>query len=365
MRYIYRVLEATNTKTRRLAYLSAIISLLRDEALTERAFLEKLTQWAKNNTSFLHGYWVDTGEITSTYKNSAGTRYIDLARKIGLVTTIGGMYRASRDGLILYSLLKKEKPIHNPFFLSDEEKSFFTYLLISEDADVLLTIINQIDSNQDISLSELQNSFYKDFLDRLERKSNLIEEDIDKRQILERRNIIAHQWKKPERYSEHIIPPRINWMCDLDLLDIGLFRKHKCRLSASGKHIFSCLPLNGGLIDVSEEWLEDSYWKVCATSIFNKKSILWENLDDVSRASTILDSLMEAFRNFQYSQIPRISSRQAILYMTIFLLSEKNIVASPTELTNWFSFPRIIQNKKYEIRLSPRENESYLLASLI
>jgi hypothetical protein len=86
MRLRYRALEGTNTKTRRLAYLTATTLLLSRESLSEHLLLTRLAQWSQENRTALMDYWVQTGEITSTRRSSAGARYLYLATKAGIIT---------------------------------------------------------------------------------------------------------------------------------------------------------------------------------------------------------------------------------------------------------------------------------------
>ena len=116
MKFRYRALEGTNTKTRRLAYLTAILSLLRREGLSERLLLNKLLRWSQERQSDLRNYWVQTGEVTSTRRNSAGARYLNLATKGGLIAQIVGMHRATRVGLVLFALTRHYGVNTNPFF---------------------------------------------------------------------------------------------------------------------------------------------------------------------------------------------------------------------------------------------------------
>ena len=68
MKLQYRAIEGTNTKTRRIAYITAILLILRQGTLSEQALLKKLTSWSVEHHADLFSYYVHTGEITSTQK---------------------------------------------------------------------------------------------------------------------------------------------------------------------------------------------------------------------------------------------------------------------------------------------------------
>src|SRR6266487_6468477 len=110
-----RAMDGTNTKTRRLAYLTAILLTLRQDSLSEQALLGKLTKWSQDHRADLDSYYVQTGEITSTRKNSAGAHYLQMAGRSGLIVPIAGMYRTTRMGLVVIALLMRHQPNANPF----------------------------------------------------------------------------------------------------------------------------------------------------------------------------------------------------------------------------------------------------------
>src|SRR6266567_691781 len=170
MKLQYRAIDGTNTKTRRLAYLSAILLMLRQDSLSEQALLSKLTKWSQDHRVDLGSYYVQTGEITSTRKNSAGARYLQLAERSGLIVPIAGMYRSTRMGLVIITLLMQHQLNDNPFYLNTTEKLFYAYYLLRVDADILLTVADSLLKNENGSLHQLQQTFKERFLSRLAEK---------------------------------------------------------------------------------------------------------------------------------------------------------------------------------------------------
>ncbi len=151
LRLAYRALEGTNTKTRRLAYLTAIISTLKRDSLGERLLLSRLVRWSQEHKQHLTSYRVQTGEVTLTRRNSAGARYLHLATNLGLIAPISSAYRATRIGLVLFALDGNYGVGYNPFFLTKVERLFYTYTLLKSDADVLLTITDNLLQHPGIS----------------------------------------------------------------------------------------------------------------------------------------------------------------------------------------------------------------------
>ena len=206
----YRAIEATNTKTRRLAYIQALVLLLKSGNFSRVQLMERIARWSEENAENLRRYWVHTGEITSTRQNSAVSRYIDLATSLGLIAPISGVYRYTRLGLVLITLLENMREIStNPFHLSAVSRLFFAYLLLARDADFLLLVTDYIVAHEKTSLSQMQREFKDTFVRRVTAKIMLCQDERIRRTLLDRRRD-ADNWKKPERYSEHLIPPRLN-----------------------------------------------------------------------------------------------------------------------------------------------------------
>jgi hypothetical protein len=87
----------------------------------------------------------------------------------------------------------------------------------------------------------------------------------------------------------------------------------------------------------------------------------WSSLGTDEQNALMAEALVTAFRLFRRTTVPRVSLTPAILYLSIFLLTERETMATPLELTKWLSSPRSLEGRRYEVRLSARENESYLI----
>jgi hypothetical protein len=364
-RLAYRALEGTNTKTRRLAYLTAVIAMLGQNSLGERLLLSRIVQWSQEHKRHLASYWVQTGEVTSTRRNSAGARYLNLATNLGLIAPIVGTYRATRIGLVLFALTEKQGVSQNPFFPTKIEQLFYIYLLLERDADVLLTITDGLLEQPGISLAHLQRTFQEDFLNRISQKIELSRDEILRQHLLERRAEVRG-WKKPGRYAEHIVPPRLNWLLDLDILKPGQFGQHRYFLAETGHRFLEALPRpeNGSFTDVTDEWLASSFWLVAASELLNIEPLArWSQVDETDRQEICAQLLRETFRAFQHTVVPKVSLTQALLYLSMKLILEHQIGTAPDCLKEWLSSPRVLDGRRYEVRFSPRENASYVIAT--
>lgn len=366
LRAQYRALEGTNTKTRRLAYLTTVVSCLRRESLSLQRLLTVLGNWNKDHSNSLQHYYIQTGELTFTKQHSAISHYLDLAVKLGIVTSLAGVYRNTRTGLVLGTLVEQSRATSNPFFLTTAERLFYAYLILKNDADILLTIVGRISKQPDITLSELQDDFQNDFLDRLERKVKLCRDELVRRQLLDRISQVNREWKNPKKYAEHIVPPRLNWLLDLLLLDVEKFKKHQYSFSEGGQLLFSALATSHDLSDVTDDWVDADFWKLAA-KIFNKRKswITWQRMSDPKRRDVLGGLLSDTFKTFRYTFVPKVSASQALLYLSIRLIIDHGILGSPACLSSWLASSQVLNGRVYELRYSARENESYLLATTI
>lgn len=160
MKLQYRAIEGTNTKTRRIAYITAILLILRQGTLSEQALLKKLTSWSVEHHADLFSYYVHTGEITSTQKNSAGSHYLNFAVKSNFIISLSGMYHITRVGSVLAALMKTYEQKPNPFFLTPAEVIFYLYCLLKVDADTFLTLADNL-ATQEILLLLTSNKYFK------------------------------------------------------------------------------------------------------------------------------------------------------------------------------------------------------------
>jgi len=357
----YRVLENTNTQTRRLAYVTALISILGRRSLPEKVLLARILRWGQAHQERLNQYWVQTGAVGSTRRNSAGARYLDLASKLGLIASISGEYHLTQVGLALSALKNVEQG--NPFVLTDAERLFYTYLLLEKDADVLLTILRRLQEQPGIGLSALQKIYQQDFVNRLIVKGRVVEDEHLREQLRDRRLAIEAGWKKPARYAEHIVPPRLNWLLDLGFLEPTAFQRHRYHLTNAGVTLIENLPhFDKAFYDVSATWLSGDFWRLTPRSLLNIQNARpWNSLNEEEQLTVCAPRLKEAFGIFQRSMVPKVSLMQALFYITVRLILEDHILVSFADLTHWLSVPRTIEGWCYQARLSPQENVSYIV----
>lgn len=369
MKISYREIVVSNSLVRRLRYLSQILQFVGARPLNEDVLVAKLIGWSNTYAKNLENYKYTPATIHSLKKKGStllSTSYLDTAVKFGLLSKISNIYQLTRTGRVLFSLLndKPNKEL-NSFCLDQDERIFYIYQILQQDADVLLTIVNTIQSPENSSLKNLKKKFQKTFLERIKTKILASSQEHIINRLHDRQIEVTTEWKKPESYAAYIVPPRLHW-----LLDLGLLDSHKeknsfiYQLTDVGQKLIETFPKlkDSNMPDVPDSWFNtDFFSKVCPLIIPDSDFRQWENIDDKVRQKVCEKYIPAAFNKFQKTNIPKISLTQGVMYLCIRLATELHILTNIGELIEWFQKPRIFKNYKYEARISARENESYLV----
>lgn len=369
MRISYRSIKEPSKLVRRLRYLSQILRLVGDRSLNKDVLVVKLRDWSNAHRNDLENYKYNTGAAHSVEKKrmtQLASNYLDLTVKFGLLSKISNVYQLTRSGRVLLNLLNDTPDEDlNLFHLHQDERIFYIYQILQQDADVLLTVINMVQSLENPDHKNLQENFQQFFLHRLKAKiSDSSQEHITKR-LHDRQIEVMEEWKKPVGYAAYIIPPRLHWLLDLGLLD-STTKKNRFiyKFTEAGQNLIKNLPklTESHIPDVPDLWFNtDFFSKVSPIIISNAKFRQWQNVDDKVRHEACKKYLPDAFNKFRRTNIPKISLTQGTVYLCICFATELHLLTNVQEFIQWFQKPRILENYKYEARTSARENESYLV----
>ena len=345
-----------------MRYISQIVMILGKKGMSRSLLLDRLLNWSRANETDLLAYDENMrGRITSTRNNSAGMRYIDFAVGLGLVTQTTDLYRCTRYGWVAREIALERNLSLNAFIPSKAEKLLFLYLLIERDADVLLTIMQMIHTRRANRLAPLQKGFKQHYLLRIQQKIQSVADERAQRLLLDRRREIERWGERgsPERYAEHIVPPRLHWLYDLGLIEIRRFRTNIFYLSEVGKSFYLGLPRlqNTNTADVSSDWIKGNLIETACKALFQDTSFQLIRSNG-SLADIIKEYLREAFKVFRTGSIPKVSLYPALLFLSLKLAATEGILANISDLEQWLSFHG---PPNFEIRISARENESYIV----
>lgn len=367
----YRGVLELNTQVRRLSIVSALIRLLGHEALSEKILLSRLFRWSKLQEEEGADYRQATGKVTikGIFKPAAARRYLSFAQAIGLIVKVSGAYRATRLGLVLYPFLDENS---RTIALSIPGKLFFGYILLSYDSDILLTIVAQLLDKPQLKIVEYQREFREYHVNRLNHRIEASTDDRIRQALLERRTQILG-WKKPQEYPEHIVPPRLNWLCDLGLVidwkPAGKLQEstRRFRLTSAGERFFTQLPLLGQRdheYDATPEWLQCSYFSHFAECIDIPSAQGLSAEDQDSLLSKYVDIAFHEFRREIAVQVPLL---QVILHTVLNICLHENTAVDYDDVVTWLTSDRAVSPGngylRYLVSSASRENEAFVLLS--
>ena len=369
MKISYRAIKEPNSLVRRLRYLSQILRLVDARPLNRDVLAIKVRDWSNIHAEHLENYKYNTGAAHSSEKKrmtQVAINYLDLAVKFGLLSKISNVYQLTRVGRVLLSLLSNhsnEKP--NLFCLHEDERIFYIYQILQQDADILLTIVNMIQSSENSSLKNLRKNFQMTFIERIKAKILASSQEHITNRLHDRQIEVTTEWKKPENYAAYIVPPRLHWLLDLGLLDS---RKEKnsfiYELTGVGQKLIETFPKlkESNIPDVPDPWFNTHFFSEVGPLIIPDSDFRqWKDIDDKVRQEACERYVPAAFDKFRRSSVPKISLTQGMMYLCIRFVTELHILTNIGELTQWFQKPRILENYKYQARTSARENESYFI----
>lgn len=364
----FRFVSSLNTIVRNLNIVSQIVKIIGKRHLPKELLKSALIDWSYHEEQKSSVYKNHRGKITNEGKpTSAFQHYLNFAIHIGLITSHGDFLMLSRLGSLLNKLMYDSRKTES--LLTNEEKLFYLINLFQCDADgLLLTIYLLIQHTNIVAQERLLEKFQINFKERLLIKQRYATEQ-SKSIIRDKYRVIEYEWKKAKSYAKHLIPPRLEWMADLCIID----RKMKSstafyQLGYKGKKFYNSL-INlpdSNLNDVNERWIRTKAMKSFTDVVYNNGSMtMWLKISPAKRLNLLKTLLENAFDYFNVEGAMRISLFHGFLYILINFATKEKIVVEFCELENEFKNTIIVGNRKYSLRPAARINEGYISLNLI
>lgn len=340
---------SVKTQVRRLKYFAVFSKILGNKGKNINFFNQAVISWSDSNHGDFINYYSSTGEINPPKRKKTPqslANYLDAAKAIGLISQDKGWLFPTRYSLILKSIIEKENiDTSNQYELSDIEKLFFLYILISFDADRFLCVYDLVLQNQGLQFKDYQRKFKPHYISFLEKKLRDTNE-LNKQEILEVLNRVRN-WKSAIRYSEDIVPPRVNWFLDLGLIDQVKFRESKTIFVKEKITKINKFP--------REFFLKNSL------NLLNISGLtIWQNENDSSKEELVFKNLQLAKNLFGVLNLPRLPLKETLLFLSLKILQENFVVVETKQLEEWIGVEKKIKRLTIGIRKSGRTYESYL-----
>lgn len=360
----FRIIKSLHTTARQLFVCSGIIILIGKKQIPKDLLKKLAVNWSdeisKTNEIYIKrkGKLTEGGKATTSFEH-----YIQLCESLNLIVSLNGTYSITRSSEIYLSLLDQNN-INESFNFS--QKAFFFHQLLTIDADgilLALQILTDILPNGG-SQKDLQNRFKNAFNERLITKQNGAT-DQTKSAISEQYRLLNFSWQKPEKYSEHLLIPRYEWLSELDLVTIerrGGATNYT--LSNKGQIFLSELPSVDRIKDINHSWLYQSLFGTLAKLYYTDSYRLYQMMGEEERFKLLGYSLRKFKGVVKLSTAFRYPLFDALFFVSISHFSFGVITEfsnTLTELRKGFVFDGF----RYDIFETGRSNESYVSIKLV
>lgn len=350
----------TNTKARRLGYLILLSDLFNVQNKVASNYINrKFEKFVIPSTDELIIYKNPKGLIKKTNSGISAKPYILVARELGLLNLLNNIYSTSKLFKV-YIVLRGQFSIknNNVFSLSSFDKLFFLEILLKKDFLYLSIILELSYIRKSTNYAELLKNFQQSLLHRLnEYKANLSEENNLKpirkiNTLIERIN----KWEKTEVYLEHVLMPRLNWLYDLELIELD--DKLNVKLTNIGEKLFENLcfwnDINFERIISPNEFI-DSFIVQLFDNCYNNKINTLPRAEEVS--NSIHQYLIDSFQHFKTLAPNRVTASQAINFTKYKLYFTNNIAVDYNFIERYLTSSK--QNT-FIYKYQPRYNDGYI-----
>jgi hypothetical protein len=227
----------SNTKTRRLGYLKALLMMLQEQPhISSSTICKSFEQYCQQFKGHLVDYKNNKGEIIITKTGASAKPYIELAEHIGIIHQTRENCRIGKLGKVFCVMSSAQDAPKNIFELSRLDKAFFLEALLRNDYVYISVLIEQIFINPNVQFNVLKKIYQVELLryidNCLKELSGHSSMKILTLKIIRRR---ISEWKTSASYLEHVIMPRLHWLYDLDIIDIT---KSSFRLTETGEKLY-------------------------------------------------------------------------------------------------------------------------------
>lgn len=348
----YSLYIAPNSlKVRRLGYIKLILSLFKNkDIIPESKLLREINANATLYEYYLKQYKNTTGLILASRTGSSLKPYTELAQRLQLLNKNSQMYQIGKTSRAYLQFLHNEE---NVFVLNLVDKAFFLEALLSYDYLYIFSILYYVFTHIGCSYERLKNNFQKSVLDYLR---NVIGkgENIPLDKKLRILNVIGRikNWQKPEVYINHILIPRLNWLYDLDIINIS--NDFSFRLTVAGKRLIIWLTI---LQDINhkqttniQNGLNASMMRII-NSIYDLQYVTFD-----SNESANLDSLIEkSFSLFKTLAGNRVTFSVLSTYVKLQMMDMYNVIVDADDIMRYIN-----NDNKYILKFQRSYGDGYI-----
>jgi hypothetical protein len=351
-----------------LRYFQVLMRILESKGYPKEVLARKTTTWSEEYHSHFQTYSSPSGEIVPSKKglvSQSFENYYGAAKNLGLLIEQHGFVIPTRIGEVLGKFNEIDPGLaglSNVYELTMLEKFYFPYLLLTRDFDIFATLLDMLAKGYS-ELPKFYADYKAEYLKRLEGKMEFIPYQ-EKSQLFDAYQRVQG-WKNPKRYSEDIIPSRLNWLIDLGLVDgIRFQTEGKYFFSETGLRFWDDLPMYSSETykDITGHWLKSTYFNF-VSSCFALQYQSWRLLNPVEKRDLISEAIATFLVRFDTFGIPRLSVEQTCLFISLYSLTQRQVIVEADDILEWIGFEKELDNLKLGYRGASRPGESYIIVS--
>jgi hypothetical protein len=343
----------TNTKVRRLRYLTVVGSLA-STGTTSLRINSQLLSWAASHVEALSSYSDPKGAVLAATGQGSALPYLEAAKSLGILAPIGRGLVLTNSGRALMLLPTNR----DRFELTDAERLFFLFDLLNYDRDMLCPLLLLLRENPTMQKAELRKAFpeaYRSHLVYLRKHCGTARS----RRYIDATLTRSKQWQSAEKYMEHIVDPRVSWFVDLALCSL---KDGEVALLPKGKELADQLAelVDEGVFVITQDFLRRWFFKAIA----RYSEGLGRTIETKLKASTAVDVLRrccEDVRKSSASLAPnRVVASTLFRLTSIILFTEYSVAVDFSDLRQFFSRPENATTLGWRLRWSAAQNDGYL-----
>lgn len=352
----------TNTKVRRLGYFKILSNFLEERnQIPKRNINRKFENFVWQYEAKLNQYSNNKGLIKQTKTGISAKPYIDFSKSIGFLADINNVFLRGKDFKVYEVIRQKLDKNSNPFVLDVLDKMYFLEQLLTKDFFFISLLSEIIYVNRNCNYLLIKKSFQQRVLTRLDEIiSNSeglysVKTNKDLREIYKR----IKKWEKAEIYLEHVLMPRLNWLYDLDILEMD--NKLNIFLTDKGIKLFKNICIWN---DLNTNWVFDSqaFLKLFYIHLFDdiynyKKDFFVKKIELEQINQKISFYLNESFQFFKTLAPNRVTASQAIMYTKYLLYHFEGIKVGHKYVENYLNSEK---NTSFIYKFQEQYNDGYI-----
>ena len=344
---------STNTKARRLGYIKIFLNeFKRRDVLPELILIKRINDSAKDYEDDLMNYKNGKGLIVANKTGSSAKPYMELAQDLHLVNKNLQLYQIGKTAKAYLQSLSYES---NRFTLNIIDKTFFLKYILTFDYVYQYIILYYAFINSECSYEDLKSRFKGYVIGYLEEIIGLDDNEmITSPGSLKIKKIIERikKWQKPEKYLEHVLMPRLNWLYDLDIIELD--KNLSFTLTATGRKLFGCLTIFHDL-NISPLCGIQNYLNTSFMQIINKIYDLSLRKFEDNDMETLYDMTEKSFNLFKTLAGNRVTLSTLSTYLQLQMESKLKIAIETDEVMNIFS-----NNNRYILKFQSYYGDGYI-----